>query len=1121
MKYKLRIKDNHNDMTVFFRIQSLFFVTLLLSVSFLFNFSAEAATKVSERIRFHSLTIEDGLSQSTVNSITEDRFGYMWFATQDGLNRYDGVLFDQIKHIPNDASSLASPSIEKLIYDSMDTMWALTAQGIDSVDVNDLSVTHWMSELKLLADGGKDVELEVESIALMPDNTLLVVTNLFIAKIDVNNGDISRIDELQSLVDEHTIKNSLVIEDRFYFVEDSCLIAISLSGLGKQTRCLSSDLELELLISDRDEPNHFFITGAKGFATYSIEQQELVHFPIFDGRTDSPTKVLNLASHKNGYWLATGSGLKYWSNEEKKVTVEYFSDFTDHYSINNDYSMDIWKSSDGLFWLGTLSGVNYWQSEQQFLHLLQKREVMQFKRDNYTTSLLKNHKGDLWVGTDSSGLYKYSSDFSTLEHYAGLKVGDQLVKTDYVAGMLEDRYRNFWIIASAGLFFSPFGEDGFSLLKEVYDTNGKPITLTDMSSIIEARNGDIWLGGAEGFYKIEVEYTNNNDIQTSKLKFIDYTDTVPDVVMDTRYGVYTIYEDLQGYLWLGGSKGLVRFNPINSEVKLFESHPEDTQTLSSSDITVIYEDLLGVLWVGTVSGLNRVRYDSKGEVYFQRITQHDGFVDDFICSILADNSGFLWISTANGLVKFHPDKGTPANFTYKDGLQYNEFFTNADFADDDGNLYFGGINGITMFNPDEISIQKEEKELKVVSVKHEGLVSGLTKEGDTYFADVSDEGLVSIRLSSFDFINESEYRYKIDAFSDDWIMSNGPIINLHDIQNERLLIRAQIRQKSGRWGDKETALLLAVEKSFWSSAHGFLLYLMMLTFVVIGVAVYLSSYFSKRIDRQERKLKERKAQSQLLLSEKKALLYQVEDLQYSLSEQRYQSERLENQLEQLKVNDQLTGFKTKHYLKQHIGKELEIIGNTWVENDGIAGVYLGVFAVDIDNLAMINKEYGHLCGNEVLKQAAECLRTISYGTDTLVRWQGATLLILSRGIEKREQMILAEKIRSIIASRKFDLGNGASIDVTCSVGFGRFPFLQDPNEVITWDQLIYVIGRALSVAKSNSRNAWLGIFTNQFSHPQEIRAKITTDLSSLLNSGQLDYVSSIPKSNKINWDTTG
>jgi len=459
------------------------------------------------------------------------------------------------------------------------------------------------------------------------------------------------------------------------------------------------------------------------------------------------------------------------------------------------------------------------------------------------------------------------------------------------------------------------------------------------------------------------------------------------------------------------------------------------------------------------------------------------------------------------------------NFSYRDGLQYNEFFTNADYSDKDGTLFFGGINGITYFNPDEISIHKEYKTLQITSIKHNGVIQSLNREGNTYFADVKSSGVVDIRLSAFDFINgqNSNYRYKVAAFSDNWVELDSPNIRLHDLQREQLLIRVQARQKNGRWGDEETALLLSIDKSFWASGEGFVVYLLVLSLVVIGVALYLSRYFSKRLSEQVKRLKEKNAQTQLLLSEKKTLLYQVEDLQYSLSEQRYLSERLNNNLSQLKVNDEVTGFKSKYYLKQHIDKELENIANTWIDNDGIAGVYLGVFAIDIDNLAMINKEHGHLCGNEVLKQAADCLRTISYGSDTLVRWRGATLLILSRGIEKREQMILAEKVRSIIASRKFDLGNGASIDVTCSVGFGRFPFMERPEEPITWDQLIYVIERALTVAKNNSRNAWLGIYTNQFTNPQEIRHQITENLSGLLVSGQLDYVSSIPKSNKINW----
>lgn len=1126
MTYKSRLKVKQSESQAIGKVvHFLLIFALLIVANTLLISPANAETDISDRIRFYSLTIEDGLSQSTVYDITEDRFGFMWFGTQDGLNRYDGVKFDQLRHVASKPESLVSPTINQLLYDNKDTVWVLTPQGLDGVDVQSLAITHWTEELKRLANDDEltSENFQIHSIALSADNKVVALTKDFLALIEPESGAITRLMQFDTFIKEHDFSKVLVLKQRLYFLEDSCIVSVDMRGRDRFTECLSSDLELLELLPNHESNEEFFVTGEKGFAVFNIqtenEEYSIQYFDVKDGRKQTAIRVRQLLPFKSGYWLATEAGLKYWDSTENSVTVELYSDYSDPHSINNDTTMSIWKSKDGLFWVGSLFGVNYWKSKQEFVHLLKKREVVNFKGNNYTTSLLKTHEGHLLVGTDS-GIYRYNNDFSILQNFSPLKVGENFVSTGYVGGLVEDRHRNLWVITTNGLFFKPFGEESFVHLEKVHGANGNLLDLKALSSIVETRSGDIWLGGENRFYHIKIESNQNSILGASSLRFHDYSSFLPEQVINSKYGAYTVYEDLQGYLWVGSAQGLVRFNPINQSTEHYTSVQTNTQTLSNSDITVIYEDLLGVLWIGTVSGLNRVRYNSQGDVYFQRVTESDGFVDDFICSILADNSGYLWISTANGLVKYHPDKGTPVNFTYEDGLQYNEFYTNADFSDEEGNLFFGGLNGITMLSPNDISIDKEEKSLQIISVKQASKEKNITKEGSTYFSKVSDLGTVIIRLTTFDYINGrgADYRYKIDALDDSWIDLDGPTIKLHNIQQEQLLIRTQVRQKDGRWGDEEITLLLSVEKRFWASAQGFMLYLLILSLVVIGVAIYLSRYFSRRLTLQEKKLKERKAQTQLLLSEKKTLLYQVEDLQYSLSEQRYLSERLENQLENISVNDQLTGFKSKQYLKKHINSELENIAKTWVADDGIAGVYLGVFAVDIDNLAMINKEHGHLCGNEVLKQAADCLKTISYGTDTLVRWQGATLLILSRGIEKREQMIMAEKIRSIIASRKFDLGNGASIDVTCSVGFGRFPFLGDPNEVITWEQLIYVINRALKVAKNNSRNAWLGIYTNQFSHPQEIRAQITTNLSGLLASGQLDYVSSIPKSNKIDWD---
>lgn len=372
----------------------------------------------------------------------------------------------------------------------------------------------------------------------------------------------------------------------------------------------------------------------------------------------------------------------------------------------------------------------------------------------------------------------------------------------------------------------------------------------------------------------------------------------------------------------------------------------------------------------------------------------------------------------------------------------------------------------------------------------------------------------------FNYINANnlEFRYKIEGLTNDWIhLGSSRLIRLHSVEQESFNIRIQVRYEDGDWSSKESQLKIAVIKGFWRSSKGFALYFVVLSLFVFVVFFYIYRSIKKALRLKERLLKESESKSQMLLKDKKSLLYRVEDLQYSLSEQRYQVELLSSKLEQSAVDDQLTGFRTRSYLKASIQQELDSILSTWRDKTELQGVYLGVFAVDVDNLATINQQYGQLCGNEVIKQLADCLRTICYGTDTLVRWQGATLVILSRGIEKREQMLLAEKIRNIVASRKFDLGNGSTIDVTCSIGFTRFPFTDNIEKPLTWEQIIYVVEKALAVAKKNSRNAWIGIFANQFTRSSELEAKLASDLPALIVSGQLDYVSSIPKSKKLLW----
>ncbi|WP_018624746.1 ligand-binding sensor domain-containing diguanylate cyclase [Kangiella aquimarina] len=1090
----------------------------------MFTELAHAKTNL-QRIRFHTYNIENGLSQSTVLSLAQDSLGYTWIGTQDGLNRFDGFENTVFRHSPTNSETINSPTISNLLFDGNRTLWVLTPQGLDSIDVRSLKVTHWTDSLQNLMVESADapsVPKEVWSISLNTDKTLSVLGSDYFATIDITNKTVNQNQRLTDFIEGKQLKKMTVIDQLIYFIKDDCILQVDFGGSQRKQFCASNIETFENFFVFPEFPEHIYFSRGTGFSRFNMSSEVFEHFDVFDSKTGSLVEIESLLPDGNGFWLATITGLKYWDNTAKKTIREYHANFSDKHSIASDYTMSLMRGFDGLIWLGTGLGVNYWDSREQFIHLLQKSEVSQFSRDNITTSILKDYRGRLWVGTESSGVYRYDESYTELNHYSSLPTKDGPVTTGYVADMLEDNSRNLWMLTGTSLFIRPYGSENFLSLKSLADTNGQPVKLTDLATIIEGRNGHIWLGGQQGFFKVTLDKAVGEELSAKDLIIENMTDKLPTSFIQSKYGVYTMYEDLQGYIWLGGSRGLIRFSPLTFDLQYYMSNPNDPETLSSSDINVIYEDLLGVLWIGTVTGLNRVRYNVNGEVYFQRITVSDGFINDFICSILSDEFGNLWVSTANGLVKFHPDKGRPINYTYADGLQYSEFFANAQYADNEGYLYFGGLNGISYFKPEDIVIDKEHQPIKITEViqNHERQPLTNTQNNSQYKSSIQYGEITDIKFTVFNYINANnlEFRYKVEGLTDDWIhLGNSRLIRLHSVEQESFNIRIQVRYEDGDWSSKESQLKIAVIKGFWRSSKGFALYFVALSLFVFAVFFYIYRSIKKALRLKERLLKESESKSQMLLKDKKSLLYRVEDLQYSLSEQRYQVELLSSKLEQSAVDDQLTGFRTRSYLKASIQQELDSILSTWRDKTELQGVYLGVFAVDVDNLATINQQYGQLCGNEVIKQLADCLRTICYGTDTLVRWQGATLVILSRGIEKREQMLLAEKIRNIVASRKFDLGNGSTIDVTCSIGFTRFPFTDNIEKPLTWEQIIYVVEKALAVAKKNSRNAWIGIFANQFTRSSELDAKLASDLPALIVSGQLDYVSSIPKSKKLLW----
>ncbi len=1119
---KLRIINTNYCNAIYGRLLA---VTTFLFIAVIFTPSATALNIRLQEPRFDSINTKDGLSQSGVVDIIQDDRGFMWFATQYGLNRYDGRKIEHFYANPNNTNTLASNSISRLDKDSQGHIWVLTSSGLDSIHPQTLEITNWVNFILefLIQENieAKNTKISITDFRFDQHNNLYLVVNYRdLLKINLKSKQVQNIQTVFQHFKTKSITGILILDNsRILINSGNCFYFFDTTRKFELIKkdCSAMGLDYELFQTHSLQGDELFIGINSGFLRYNTSSYEKEIISVFDSKSQANSSPISINVTEQGYWLGTPSGLKFWDKTTKSIIKEYYHDSSDPFSIVNNDILKLMRSDDGVLWIGTSFGISLLKPKQEFSHLLKQKETKSFDLANLATTVTEDSNRNLWVGTSSSGVYKYSANNGVLENSLKLEKKENAEFTGFVSKILEDNNQNLWVLAESGLSVKPLDSKKFKTLRH-FKHNNKAYDFGYGFDLVQDRYSNFWLGGSEGLLKLEVPYELDGTAKLNQLKLIDYTKQLPKNFLTGDYGIYTIFEDLQGFIWLGGSDGLVRFNPNNLKTDYYRYDPKDATSLSSSDISTIYEDYNGVLWIGTNHGLNRVYYNDNGKIRFKRIGVNDGFHSDYISSIQDDDQGFLWISTIKGITRYHPSNLEPVvNYLYEQGLQHDEFYTKSSYKDQDGILYFGGVNGINYFDPENITIELKIRPLKISLVSQNNINYDLA-EGQQQL-ELKQQAPIKIRVSNFDYVSNRhmELRYR---FSPDmkWQKLVDTEVILHQLDEE---IELQVQQKSigGDWIEPGVYLKIIPKFTVLNKDFLWALSVFGILFTVMLSVYWFYRKLSRKLYIKELMYKREKAKQSMLMEEKLTLLHQVEDLHYSLSEQKYLVDKIENELVQKEIKDELTGLYSRGYIRKNIQYELDSILASWKQVEH-KGLYLGLFSVEIDNFPSLKEQFGYIASNEVLNQVATALSNICYGTDILVRWEGAKILILSRGISKREQMVLAEKIRNIIASSKFNLSNGKKIDITASIGFTRYPFIEQGSveKQPNWSKLLYIFEMALSTAQSNSLNAWIGIFSNQFTDYTALEEALLKELPTLINSGQLDYVSSIPKAKKLQWE---
>ncbi len=520
----------------------------------------------------------------------------------------------------------------------------------------------------------------------------------------------------------------------------------------------------------------------------------------------------------------------------------------------------------------------------------------------------------------------------------------------------------------------------------------------------------------------------------------------------------------------------------------------------------IHEDARGTLWVGTQGGgLSAWSAEDRraNRASFRHYAERDGLPNDTVYGILEDARGTLWLSTNRGLSNFDPKTGTFRNFDRSHGLQSNEFNFGASGRGPDGGMLFGGNEGFNEFHPDRIRLNPHVPPVVLTGLLKFLKPFPLPKDASEIheIALSYKDYVVSFEFAALDFTApaKNQYAYKLEGFDRDWVDSGtSRRATYTNLPAGRYRFHVKGSNSDGVWNEAGALLDIVVIPPPWKSWWAYLLYGLA---ILTAIASYVR-YSRKELEREAERGRLLEAEVQ---KRTKELAVRNDELKGAIQK-----------LEESSLTDSLTGLHNRRFMMTEIDKEIGLVDRYYAESSQPGGSDASVpradfvlLMVDLDGFKPVNDSRGHAAGDRVLLQIKDVLERACRRSDTILRWGGDEFLIIGRFAQPSVAETLAERIRSLVAEHSFDLGEGHAVRLSCSIGFAFFPFIPAAPRGVTWEQVVMIADRALYVAKSSGKNAWVGIFSTRKTPPGNIAPLINSRLEVFVLDGSIELHTSL------------
>jgi PAS domain S-box-containing protein len=791
------------------------------------NVQAPGGHALVRDLRFTHLTTNDGLSQGYVTAILQDRQGFMWFATRDGLNRYDGNAFVVYKNNPNDPSSLGSNFIQDLMEDDHGDLWIATNTGVDKFNPTNERCTRYLHDPNNPNGLGGEY---VTSIARDSRGYLWFGTQAAgLDSLDPTTGTFThyRNDNDGEFVGgiTHVIADS---HRDIWFVGERGLFHLNQKE-GQITRPPATRNGLSADSVYEDETGDLWMlthSPVIGLVKYDPHSERLTKYPLDPGAFGVLASTMNggslngklVADGTNGLWVPSSQGLYYFDWRTERFTYRFQHDESNPDTLDSNAVMSVYQDRSGVLWVGTentgLNLLNYRQ--EQFVRYRHRPSDPNSPSPGRVKAIYQDANGVLWLGLYPRALNRLDRKTGQITPYVlSLDGGNTLGKGINVDSLYKDRAGYLWV-GGGGSGLDRFDEHTGRFKHYRHNPHDPNSLISDnVYTVYGDRNGHMWVGGQYGLSRFDPAtdgFTNHRPVPTNPVSLANW--------------IWTIYQDHSGTLWLGTFGGaLIRFDDKTKTFVTYAPDSRDPHKLNGGGLTTIHEDRTGTLWLGGFDGLYRYNRQNGS---FTRYTESQGLPSSTIRCIQEDGLGRLWLSTQKGISRFDPQTGTFRNYDVFDGLQTNEF-SDGCYQGPDGEMFFGGSNGFNAFFPETIRDNPYVPPVVITSFKIFNKpvpigVKSVLKKAIPYVDSLTlsyRDSVFSFEFAALSYANsqKNRYRYKLEPLEPGWneVGSKQRLATYTNLDPGKYVFRVQGSNSDGVWNEEGVSLPILITPPWWKT----------------------------------------------------------------------------------------------------------------------------------------------------------------------------------------------------------------------------------------------------------------------------------------------------------------